>query len=660
MSRSRPYLLAGLLLAAPITNASGQAVTPATDTTRLPELVVTATRLETPRQSLPASVSVITGAELERRGFRFLQDWLQEVPGMAVVETGSFGSVTSLFLRGGESDYVKVLVDGVAMNQPGGSMDFAHLSVADVERVEVVRGPASVLYGSDAVTGVIQVFTRRGRAGVTSSSLMVRGGSFGSSDLRAGFSGGSAGLTWSAAASRFGSRGTYAFNSDYHAWEGSARVAAQPQSGSQVALAVRSSTAQSRFPTDFAGLAVDSNQYTEDRATAVSLEASQRVSARAEFRLQAGLLETRAGYRDTPDGATDRSGYGFDAVRRGDVNRRTVDLRTDLTPLVGVTVSAGVEAWREAQQLRDSTTSDFGGGPFADVSRFRAHRSNVAGYAQVLAELTPAIDLQAGVRQDDNEVFGGFSTWRLGVVTRPMRGLRLHAAAGSAFKQPTFSEQFAKTAYEVGNPTLTPERSTSWELAGEVVLAEGRATLTATWFDQRFRDLIGYLPAGEGEPTYQNVGRALARGAELGVVLRPFASVELSGSLTRLTTRVEDPGPASGAYVKGDPLLRRPAAMARVAAAWRTEGVLLGVDVLTIGARDDMDYRAWPAERITLARYAVVGVSADLALNRVMVSAPAGVALTLRADNLLGAAYETIVGFPGRERTLFAGVRVGR
>lgn len=660
MSRFRPYPLAGLLLAAAITNAPGQTVTPATDTTRLPELVVTATRLETPRQSLPASVSVITGAELERRGFRFLKDWLQEVPGMAVVETGSFGSVTSLFLRGGESDYVKVLVDGVAMNQPGGSMDFAHLSVADVERVEVVRGPASVLYGSDAVTGVIQVFTRRGQAGVTSPSLMVRGGSFGSSDLRAGLSGGSSALTWSAAASRFGSRGTYAFNSDYHAWEGSARVAAQPRSGAQAVLSLRSTTAQSRFPTDFAGLPVDSNQYTEDRATVVTLEASQRLSARAELRLQAGLLETRAGYRDTPDGPTDLSGYGFDASRRGDVNRRTVDLRTNLTPLAGVTVSAGVEAWREAQRLRDSTISDFGDGPFADVGRFRAHRSNVAGYAQVLAELTPVIDLQAGVRQDDNEVFGGFSTWRLGVVARPSRGLRLHAAAGSAFKQPTFSEQFAKTAFELGNPMLTPERSTSWELAGELVLAEGRATLTATWFDQRFRDLIGYLPSVQREPTYQNVGRALARGAELGLVLRPLPAVELSGSLTRLITRVEDPGPAVGAHVKGDQLLRRPASMARLAASWRPEGMLLGVDVLTIGARDDMDYLTWPAERVTLARYAVVGLSADLALNRVMASAPHGLALTLRADNLLSEAYQTAVGFPGRERSLLAGVRIGR
>src|SRR5881628_2604501 len=133
------------------------------DTITLKPVVVTATRVPAPRDAVPAAVTVLTGDALRARGIRTVADALRLVPGAAVMQTGSFGGQTSLFLRGGESDYVKVLVDGVPQNTPGGAYDFANLTTDNVERIEVVRGPASVLYGSDAMTGVVQIFTRDGR-----------------------------------------------------------------------------------------------------------------------------------------------------------------------------------------------------------------------------------------------------------------------------------------------------------------------------------------------------------------------------------------------------------------------------------------------------------------------------------------------------------------
>ena len=132
------------------------------DTTRLKELVVTATRLPTPPDAVTSSVTVITGDQLRAGGVRFVQDALRDVPGANLVQVGSYGGVSSLFLRGGESDYVKVLIDGVPVNQAGGGFNWANLTTDNVDRIEVLRGPASVVYGSDAVTGVVQVFEKQG------------------------------------------------------------------------------------------------------------------------------------------------------------------------------------------------------------------------------------------------------------------------------------------------------------------------------------------------------------------------------------------------------------------------------------------------------------------------------------------------------------------
>ncbi len=159
------------------------------DTATLREIVVTATRLPVPLASATSAVTVITGAELERRGIATVGEALRSVPGADVVATGPFGGTTSLFLRGGESDYVRVLVDGVPLNAPGGAVDLATLSTADVARIEVVRGPASVLYGSDAVSGVVQVFTRAG-GGPARWEASGQGGTFGERSWRAALAGG--------------------------------------------------------------------------------------------------------------------------------------------------------------------------------------------------------------------------------------------------------------------------------------------------------------------------------------------------------------------------------------------------------------------------------------------------------------------------------------
>ncbi len=250
-----------LAIAAVLVLATSTAVAAqeAQDTTRLPELVVTPTRLPTPPDAVVSSVTVMEGDDLRARGVRFVQDALREVPGAAVVQGGSFGAVTSVFLRGGESDYVKVLIDGVPANQSGGAFNWANLTTDNVDRIEILRGPGSVIYGSDAVSGVVQIFTRRGEGGFSVEGG-AEAGTFGTVNGHGGVLGGTPRLTYSADASRFATDGTYRFNSDYGNTALSGSVRGLPDSRTDASLSVRFTDSRYHFPTDFAGVPADSNQ----------------------------------------------------------------------------------------------------------------------------------------------------------------------------------------------------------------------------------------------------------------------------------------------------------------------------------------------------------------------------------------------------------------
>jgi len=187
------------------------------DTVVLNPVVVTATRVPMPSDVLSSAVTVLRGSDLVAEGIRTVADALQHVPGATIVETGSFGGQTSLFMRGGDSDYVKVLLDGVPLNQAGGGIDLANVTTDNVDRIEILRGPASVLYGSDAMTGVVQIFTKTGAAGRTRLGAELRAGTYGSTDAALDATGGTAKLSYSARVSRFLADGLYPYNNEFRA-----------------------------------------------------------------------------------------------------------------------------------------------------------------------------------------------------------------------------------------------------------------------------------------------------------------------------------------------------------------------------------------------------------------------------------------------------------
>jgi vitamin B12 transporter len=618
------------------------------DTVVLKPVVVTATRVPTPADVIASAVTVIRRADLEARGggIRTVADALRTVPGVTIVETGSFGGQTSLFLRGGESDYVKVLLDGVPLNQPGGGIDLAHLTTDNVDRIEIVRGPGSVVYGSDAMTGVIQIFTRKG-TGTARMGAELRAGTYGAAAGAVDFVGRAHKISYSASASRFSADGLYRYNNEYRNAVASARVTVTPDARSELSVAYRYGDDIYHFPTDGTGAPRDSNQRSAERGPLISLEASRAIGARLEARVLGTWRETRSLFNDEPDSpGEDGTFWSRDYVRRASAG-------TILTwrPQERLSFTGGVEYEDQRQRGTSEFSASFGSFPDSiEVQRF-----NTAYYIQSILGNAEPFAITVGARLDDNSQFGNHGTYRVGFVYHPRPETRLRVSAGSGFKEPTFFENYAH-GFVQGNPNLEPEQSTSWEAGVDRTLAAGRISLSATYFRQRFRDLIDFtFSPPPGQPNYFNVAGAGASGveAELRTTISPDAGLSLR--YTYLRSRADEAGADSSAdalFVPGEPLVRRPA-HTLVPQLDLTLGTRAR---LTLGGRwvgkwDDLDFRRPSGDRrVTLGPYAQLDVAAQYDLGRVVLSGS--------LKNAFNDRTEETPGFRPRGRTVLIGARL--
>lgn len=621
------------------------------DTVDLDPLVVTATRIATPRSKVTSSVTVIEGAELQRRGLRTVGEALRLVSGAAVVQNGSFGANTSLFLRGGESDYVQVLVDGVQVNSPGEQFNFSNLALEDIERIEIVKGPASVLYGSDAVTGVVQLFTRQ-RAGRPAGEVRVAGGrgdrigaqadgafnnGFVSGELSAGNESG----RYSLGASHFSTQGAYAFNNDHRNTSVTGRGTLRLGSATDVQASSRFTSSRYHYPTDGAGNVSDRNQFQQNEGLALGLGVTHNLARSWTAQLEVQFNQNDATTDDQPDDAADTVGFfSFRSDER--FSRRSADLRVNYQVAGNTTLTlGGIMEW---QSNRASSSS-----PFGDSPETTEKRGNKAVYAQWLADWS-RLSLQLGARAEDNDKFGSFATYRGGLAINAAPGVRFRASAGTAFKQPRFFEQFAQ-GFVRGNPSLEPEQSRSIELGGDFTIS--RATITAAWFDQKFKDLIQYvgLPAGPNDPNYMNVAGAKSSGLELGGTLT-FARVLLNGSYTMLDTEVTDEGTGDDpSFAEGEELLRRPRHSASLGATLLFARGNLGATAHYVGERADLDFASFPSTRVTLSSYTRVDVAGELRVNSALLA-------TIKLENALDEGYEEVLGFPSPQRVVYLGARL--
>jgi vitamin B12 transporter len=299
-------------------------------------------------------------------------------------------------------------------------------------------------------------------------------------------------------------------------------------------------------------------------------------------------------------------------------------------------------------------------GPFADS--FRGRRRNTAGYLQLLGNAGARAAYSVGLRHDDNERFGSFTTYRAAAGFALAEGTSVRAAIGSAFKEPSFFEGFAGSGTQE-NPDLRPEQSRSWEAGIEQQLFTSLVRLSATYFDQRFDDLIQFTPLPPGSGffgTFRNLPAARARGVEIETRLTLAGGLAAGASYTWLRSRVTNAGagsPGDSTFVEARRLLRRPTHLAALdlSYAHHTRG-RVGLALNVVGNRDDLDFSQFPAPKVVLPTYTKVDLAGELWLVRDRARF-FPIALTLRVENLFDERYEVIYNFDSPGRTILVGLR---
>jgi vitamin B12 transporter len=624
----------------------------AKDTAQLGTVVVSATEVPRPASTLSQAVTVLYGDDLRARGVTRVSDALREVPGASLVQSGSFGAVTSLFLRGGESRYTKVLIDGVPVNAPGGFFDFSHLTTDNIDRIEIVRGPASVIYGADAVTGIVQIFTRRG-SDQRRASIGARGGTYHSLD----FDGDALGSTplggFSFGAARHSTDGIIPFNNEYKNGTLSTALSLAQSPEGDARISARYTAAEFHYPTDFTGQPVDSNSYRVQHRLTVGLDAGRNITPNVQARLLAGNNDVWDLTEDiaVPFGGTapEHSASRSRGYRRNVEGRLVFSLPSDATVTVGGTY--------EKEHENSSNASGAVGAPTTETDSFDASRHNVAYYSELLGNLTDRFTYTIAGRVDDNSDYRRFATYRLGANAAVVPALRIRASLSTAFNAPAFN-QLRPTLFTIGSPDLRPEKIRSAEIGFVTNFHPELVRLSASYFTQRFGDLIQFVNGGPPAflGSFANLTAASSNGYEAELQVSPVTNWRGTASYTIVNPRVTEVDAAyQGSDRVGDALIRRPTHSGSLVVSYtRPWGMSLGTAVSYVGKRPDTDFSQFPSPRVTLPAYTKVDLSAEYPLTGLK---RGGLTLNARVDNVFDKRYEEVLNFISPRRVILVGGR---
>ncbi len=590
------------------------------------ELVITPTRSQTPIDQIGSSVTVITADDIEREQKTSVADLLREVPGVDVAQSGGPGQATSVFMRGANSEHTLVLVDGVEVNDPSnpnGAYDFSHLTTDNIERIEVLRGNESVLYGSNAIGGVISIITKQG-TGAPSGWASIEGGSYNTFKAESGVSGVQDGLGFSLDASRLSTSGIAAFDKTegvpghhdgYDDTNFSARLNGKINDWLSANTTMRYNDAHTVYDEDF-GVLPDTFFLSDNFTTAKELDWSGTgIVTLLDGKWQ---QEFTANYYDRRSDTDDQAfGPVFAYSTRQGVswlNHFTLDDHNLLT--------FGAETKKETVD----TNND-------DDGRFSKHVDGY--YLQDQIGFTKQFYTTVGARLDDDSAFGEKTTYRIApTYTVEETGTRFKASYGTGFKAPSLLQLYDTLS---GNPNLKPETSEGYDAGFEQKLWSNKATFGSTFFHTNFTNLITFGPA----PTFQNININTARvmGVENFIQLSPLPSLSLKAQYTY--TDAYDAG-------TGEELLRRAKNKASFDADYTfLERGRAGVNVIWNGVRDDSDFYG---NRVVLPNSVVANLTSSWELTDHL-------KLFGRIDNLFDKQYENVFGFGTPGLSAYAGIK---
>jgi vitamin B12 transporter len=628
----------------------------------LGQIVVTATKTEVPLKNVAASVTVITKEEIEARQATEIPSLLREVPGLNVTQQGSRGSTTTVFPRGGNSNFNLVLIDGVKVNDAGGFFDFGDLSTDNIERIEIIRGPQSALYGADAMGSVIQIFTKRG-TGAPRIEASFAGGNLNTFEEKVNLSGAAGQVGYSLAVGRTDTDGSLPINNAFRETTVSGRLDYQVEKALDLNFTVRYTDSEFQFPTGVAGdrfEPLDPNQSSDRQRLVLSGKASHSLTPWWQQTFQIGWYQQDFAFDDRFDPCCD-----FSTLQsRNEEQRFSLDYFWNLAAptVLGISnlVTAGFAyEWQGFDQRTVITDTDF---PFSSSNS--DSRDNKAFYLQNQLEWQKRFFLTAGFRVDDNSTFGTEVTPRVSVAyVIPVTETKIRGSYGEGIKEPTFIDIFGDgSEFSRGNVNLKPERSRSWEIGLDQSVLKGFADLSATYFHQRFEDLITavFVPdPPSGFFRAENLRSASAEGVEVAARMRPGFGLTVSGTYTFLETKVlDDGGVESVAVQEGKPLIRRPKHSGSLIIDHVWNRLHSNLTATFVGDRPDafFDPVTFQSQRVTAKGYATVDVAASYRLLKDRYHLRELTAFG-KILNLFDEKYEQIFGFSAPGITFLLGLK---
>lgn len=655
-------LAASAAVSACLLSSAAAEPAPADDATELDPISVLGNRVEGPSAAIGSAVSSISGEELEQRQIRVVSDVLRELPGVAVNRTGPVGALTQIRIRGSEGNQTLVIVDGIRMNDPGTSaeFDFANLLNLEVERVDVLRGPQSALYGSDAIGGVINITTRKGEAGPTRFRANIEGGSFSTFTGTAAVSGGTEAYDYLIAGQGFRTSGisiaggtlngspwstTYSPDRDsYKSGTGLAKFSVRPNEIIELTGVAR----YTEFDADRDGFdaarglpyaaAIENRDYEKGK------QFYGRAQAKAT--LLDGAWDHIAGFSYTN---SDRRSFDGDDVKTfasvGEMTR--FDYQTNYRFQTEGGLPARHTLTFGADHTRDAVDS-FSASPFDRPPTVKQHIDTAGLVGQYQVGLLDSLFVTGSVRHDFNDRFEDDTTFRLAsAYTFAATKTKIRASYGTGVKNPTTFELYGFADNFVRNPDLKPERGEGWDIGFDQPFWDDRVAFDATYFQQRVKDLISseYIPALGANQPINLAGKSKIDGVELGLTVRPFADFSIRAAYTY--SDGEDP--------KGDTLVRRPRHVGSVNFnyAFLDGRANANLGVVYNGRQKDNQFDASTFARtpVTLKAYTLVNLAASYKVHP-------NAEVYGRIENLFDKTYEEVFTYDTPGRAAYGGLKV--
>lgn len=642
---NRVFLLS-LLVATPAFAQQASKPDAAADTDN-DTVVVTANRSPTDIDKVASSIAVLDKAAIDRSQDLVVADLLLRTPGVTLSRNGGYGTATQFRIRGAETDQTVVVIDGVKLNDPsstGGGYNFANLLVGDASRIEVLRGPQSILWGSQAIGGVVNIVTAEPAAALE-GSFDVEAGSRDTVSGRIALGGKSGPLAWRIGGQSFATDGISAISPAFGGVEKdgysnrSATGRATLYLAPNVSAEVRGYYSTARVSADSTISDTADYSLTKEFVGYAGLNAD----------LLDGRLRNRFGYGYTD---TDRDSFNptrarprsFDAAGR---NRR-LEYQGSLAITTGWNAVFGVE--NERSRFRSVSPSASLATPIPAPARGRANLTGI--YGQLSGELLSGLTVTGGLRHDDHSRFGTATLFAGGAAWSLPTGTLLRASYGEGFKAPSLFQLFS----EFGNQALDAEQAHGWEAGAEQRLFGGALSFGATYFQRRTTNQIVFasctaaatnpLCFQPGSTTrrsgyYLNLARAYAQGVEASAQARIGSRLLIDGNYSWIESEDRSPGATFGNW-----LARRPRHTANASASYTLpSGPSAGVAMRWSG--DSFDNAA---NTTRLESYTLVDIRAEL-------PASSELRLFARVENVFDKEYQTIFRYGTLGRSFYAGLR---